>query len=208
MPKSKKGYIFLVKSDRAFLLDYSLNFSARFSSLKASTYLDLKFVDFYDLPKTFERDFFNRFQYAHLKNRWYSENVFSKALVYIEETVAALKLAKSVLTEPPPKPLIGMQRLVYILNHLDLKPLMQSAAILNRHSVELLPVVEFGSNPVHSAKLGFTLPITTSGPDKGKPDPIRYLSRLLDLYDFELDLVQQPKVNGVRQNNYSIRKRI
>lgn len=204
MPKSTIGYIFLVQSDHAFLLDYSLNYSARFITLKSATYLDLRFVDFYDLPKSFERDFFNRFQFSHIKNSWYSIGVLPDALAYIAAAVERQKEATRKKTKPTQTPLVGTHRLVYILSHLDLKPLIQSADTLHRHSPELQPLIEFGCNPVHAAKLGFSMPVTTAGRDKGKPDPIRYLGRLLDLYDRRLELVDQPKVNGERRNNYRI----
>lgn len=205
MPKNsdKSGYIFLVKNKEAFTVDFSPNPWRRLGALQAGTHLDLKLVNFYALPQVLEREFNQEFKLFNLRDKWYSIDALAEALAY-------LKLAESSACEkidkPSPTHLTGLHRQVYILNHLDLKPLIQSANTLHRYSPELQPVIEFGSNPIHAAKLGFTMPVTTAGPDKGKPDPIRYLGRLLDLYDRKLELVDQPKVDGERRNNYRIVK--
>lgn len=201
--KAKKGFIFLVENKEAFTVAFSLNCSARFETLKAATHHKLRFVDFFPLPKSFELQFHREFNLYHLSNNWYSIEVRKQAIEYIKAEVLKIQDAEDNLE--PPK-LTGFNRMVYIAAHIDIKALIDSVDNLHRNSPELQKIVEFGLNPDHVAKLGFTVPITTAGPDKGKPDPIRYLGRLLDVYDRKLELADQTKIDGARFNYYRITK--
>lgn len=91
----------------------------------------------------------------------------------------------------------------YISTAVDIYKIIELAE-LHRNTPELARLVNFGLKPKTISKLGFGVPLTTAGPQKDLPDPIRYLNKILELYSKKLEFVRQEQNQRVRSNVYRV----
>lgn len=88
----------------------------------------------------------------------------------------------------------------------DMPTFLKTKHLLTRESPELKQFVKVGLRLTTTEKLGFGVPLTTRGPDKGKPDPIRYANKVLELHGWELHFVRREMNDRVVTNYYQLRE--
>lgn len=201
------GYIYFVESEIAFTVGYTASPHKRFKTLQSNHYQKLKLSDYFQLPRAVERDFRSEFALVHLGNNWYPISVRQDAIDYLSQAESSYASNPAVELDQSTGVLPDLVKSVYVSKHLDIKDFILSCQPVHRNDEFLQKVLEFGSDPIHSKKLGLSVPVTSAGPGKGKPDPIRYFNKILGLFRHRLELDRQIYSNErQRLNLYRIVK--
>lgn len=93
---------------------------------------------------------------------------------------------------------------VKALEFLNLNQFMESGKTWTKDSPELIELCKQGERERIINSIGFRVPTIAKGPNKGKPDAIRYLRKLLEMVGLKLGPCQQSRKDGRKVNSYSL----
>lgn len=93
---------------------------------------------------------------------------------------------------------------VKALEFLNFSQFLESGKTWTKDSPELIELCKQGSRERIVNSIGFRVPTIIKGPNKGKPDAIRYLRKLLELVGLKLGPCQQGRKDGQKVNSYSL----
>lgn len=81
---------------------------------------------------------------------------------------------------------------------------IRNLAEFHRNTPEIVHLMKVGLKLESAKVLGFGVPITTRGPEKGLPDPIRYVTKIFNLYTEKVEFVRREMNGRVCINYYRV----
>lgn len=221
----RAGFIYFIEHDQAFKVGFSIQPEKRLSELQTANYLRLTLIGQFPATYDFEQLFHREFLHCSFGNEWYPLTLKTSALHFVTNFktlhycepkpklhhLAAVdrsifKRKRLPIAENDPRFISDTDKVELLRRVLDFDILIESGKLFHWQSEELRPLIKFGSRAVVCNFLGFGIPTIIKGPNKGKPDVIRYLGRILELFDCETTGCKR-RENGKILNYYRITKR-
>ena len=225
------GYIYLIEHQQAIKVGFSDNPIKRLASLQTANYLTLTLVATF--VASFDQEQLFHTEYLHLSygNEWYPLSLKTEALFFLENfnklSYCRPRFPKRYITEASKLKASQTRAARKLENDLeaercrvtnemkinairasfkDIDNWYDSGLIFHAESSEAQALIAFGKKERVKNYLGFDVPIATKGSRKGKPEPIKYLRKIVELFGYTLSPCQKQRTEKGQRNIYRIIK--